>query len=220
MAIIIDLIIVAVLALSIFLGYKKGLAKNIIKIISFLIAIVIAILFFKPVSDFIIEKTEIDETIKSAIVDIVKDDIEENGEVKEDANLSQSIVNYINDSVKNAVSETKDAIVESAADGIATTTINIGTAIILFIATTIILLIVSLVSDFVTDLPGIKQFDKTGGVIFGFLRAAIIILIVFSIISLISPLIEQTGIVATINKSFIGSLIYNNNILLNVVFNK
>ena len=220
MAIIIDLIIVAVLELSIFLGYKKGLAKNIIKIISFLIAIVIAILFFKPVSDFIIEKTEIDETIKSAIVDIVKDDIEENGEVKEDANLSQSIVNYINDSVKNAVSETKDAIVESAADGIATTTINIGTAIILFIATTIILLIVSLVSDFVTDLPGIKQFDKTGGVIFGFLRAAIIILIVFSIISLISPLIEQTGIVATINKSFIGSLIYNNNILLNVVFNK
>ena len=62
MAIIIDLIIVAILALSIFLGYKKGLAKNIIKIISFLVAIIIAILFFKPVSNFIIEKTEIDET--------------------------------------------------------------------------------------------------------------------------------------------------------------
>ena len=61
MSIIIDLIIVAILGLSIFFGYKNGLTKCVIKILSFVIALVVAAVFFKPVSNFIIDKTLIDE---------------------------------------------------------------------------------------------------------------------------------------------------------------
>lgn len=218
MSIIIDLIIIGILALSIFLGYKKGLTKCIIKILSFIIALVVAVILFKPVSNFVIEKTEFDDNIKQSVVNFVADDVEESGMVKEDSNLPKAMVEYINETVEAAVEEAKDNVVEVAAEGIATITINVAVAILLFIVARIALIFVSALSKIITDLPIIKQFDKAGGIIYGLLRALVLIFILFALISLISPMIEQTGIIMTINKSFVGSILYNNNILLNIVF--
>jgi len=218
MSIIIDLIIVGILGISIFFGYQKGLTKCIIKILSFIIAVVVAAILFKPVSNFVIQNTQIDETIKEAVVNLVKDDVEEGGKVKEDSNLPDAMVNYINETVGSAVNEAKDNVVAVAADGIATITINVGVAIILFIIVRIALIFVSALSKIITDLPIIKQFDKTGGILYGAVKTFVIIFVVFALISLISPMIEQTGIIKAINQSFVGSILYNNNILLNILF--
>lgn len=218
MSIIIDLIIVAILALSIFFGYKKGLTKCIIKILSFIIALVVAAILFKPVSNFVIQNTEIDDNIKEAVVNLVADDVQEDGKVKEDSNLPNAMVNYINETVENAVEEAKDSVVTVAAEGIANVAINVGVAILLFIIVRIALIFVSALSSIITDLPIIKQFDKAGGILYGAIKAFVIIFVILALISLISPMIEQTGIIVAINKSFIGSILYNNNILLNIIF--
>lgn len=217
MTIIIDLIILAILAISIFFAYKKGLTKCIIKILSFFIALIVAAILFKPVSNFVIQNTEIDDKIKEAVVNTVSSDVQENGEVKEDSDLPKPMVEYINDTVKNAVDEAKNNVVEVAAEGIAVTTINVSVAILLFIIVRIALIFVSALASIITELPIIKQFDKAGGLIYGAVRALIIIFVVLAIISLISPLIEKTGLVAAINKSFVGSILYNNNILLKII---
>lgn len=217
MSIVIDLIIVAILTICIFFGYKNGLTKSIIKILSFVLAVAVAAIFFKPVSDFIIEKTEIDDNIKQAIVNLVSKDVEENGEVKENTNLPQSMVNYINDSINNTVEETKITVVNNAAESIAVTTVNVATAVLLFIITKIILLIITSITDIITDLPVIKQFDKTGGFLYGTIKGLLIIFIIFAVISLISPAIEKTGLIEGINKSFIGGFLYNYNLLLNII---
>lgn len=220
MAIIIDLIIVAILAISIIIGYYRGLTKSLIRILSFVIAIIIAAVFFKPVSNLVIENTEIDDQIKSSIISLVQDEVKEDGEVKEDSNLPKALVDYINKSIETAVTETKEAIVISVADTLTETIINVAVAIILFVVTEIILLIVSIASDLITKLPVIKQFDKTGGVIYGAVRALALIFVVLAAFSLMSPLIEGTGIVSLINKSFIGGWLYNNNLILQLVFHK
>lgn len=217
MSIIIDLIIVGILGISIFFGYKKGLTKCVIKILSFFIALVVAAILFKPVSNFVIQNTEIDDKIKESVVSIVADDVEEDGKVKEDSNLPDAMVNYINETVENAVDAAKDNVITVAAEGIATVTINVGVAILLFIVVRIALIFVSALSKIITDLPIIKQFDKAGGIIYGAVKALIIIFVLFALISLISPMIEQTGIIVAINKSFVGSILYNNNILLNII---
>lgn len=217
MAIAIDLIIAAILGISIFFGYKNGLTKSLIKIVSFIIAIIIAAIFFKPVSNFVIEKTEIDDNIKQAVVNLVIKDVEEEGKVKEDTNLPKAMVDYINESVENTIEDTKTNIVNKSAEKIAETAINVGTAIILFIIARIILLVITALTDILTDLPVIKQLDKTGGVLYGIIKALLIIFVVFALISLISPALEKTEIIKSINQSFIGSFLYNNNILLNIV---
>lgn len=218
MSIIIDLVIIAIIALCVFLGYKKGLTQYIIKIFSFIISLVVAFVLFKPVSNFVIQNTKIDETIKEAVINVVKDDVEETGKVKEDNNLPKAMVEYINNTIENAVNEAKENVIEVAAEGVASATINVGVAILLFIIVRIALIFISMLSKIITDLPIIKQFDKTGGIIYGLLKSFVIIFVIFALLSFVSPMIEQTGIIVAINKSFIGSILYNNNLLLKIIF--
>ena len=217
MSIIIDLVIIAIIALCVFLGYKKGLTQYIIKIFSFIISLVVAFVLFKPVSNFVIQNTKIDETIKEAVINVVKDDVEETGKVKEDNNLPKAMVEYINNTIENAVNEAKENVIEIAAEGVASATINVGVAILLFIIVRIALIFISMLSKIITDLPIIKQFDKTG-IIYGLLKSFVIIFVIFALLSFVSPMIEQTGIIVAINKSFIGSILYNNNLLLKIIF--
>ena len=128
------------------------------------------------------------------------------------------MVDYINNSIESAVNEAKQNVIETAAETIANSAINVGVAILLFIIVRILLILVSMLSKALTNLPVIKQFDKAGGIIYGLLKSLVIIFIVFAIISFISPMIEQTGIIVAINKSFIGGLLYNNNLLLKIIF--
>lgn len=218
MSLIIDLIILGLILLCVFFGYKKGLTKCIIKILSFVIAIVIAVVLFKPISNFVIDNTQIDDNIKNSIVEIVSEDVTETGKVKEDSNLPKSIVNHINESIETSVNETKQTVINTVAEQISKTAVNVGVAISLFIIARIALIFVSALSSLITDLPIIKQFDKLGGIIYGLLEALIIIFIIFAIISFISPMIEGLSLISAINKSILGSVFYNNNILMNIIF--
>lgn len=218
MPIVIDLVIVAIFAIFLFLGFKNGLTKSLIKILSFGIALIVAIVFFKPVSNLVIQNTEIDDNIKKSIVNMISGDIGENGIISENSKLPKAMVDYINNEVGSAVNETKSVVVEKVATTISEITINVGVAIGLFIIVRIALMIISALTDLLTDLPGIKQFDKLGGIIYGALKGILIIYVLLALISLISPAIEQTGIVTEINKSYIGDFLYNHNILLDIIF--
>lgn len=68
MGIIIDLLIIAIVGLSIWMGYKKGLTKSLLKIFNFFIALIISIILFNPISDIVINNTEVDEVIQDSII--------------------------------------------------------------------------------------------------------------------------------------------------------
>ena len=70
MSILLDLIIVGIILLSTFLGYKKGLIGVAFKIVSFVIAIVITLILYVPVSNLVINHTGLDESIENAIVEL------------------------------------------------------------------------------------------------------------------------------------------------------
>ena len=215
---IVDLVILAILALCVLLGYKRGLAKCAIKILSFVIALIVAFVFFRPISNWVIQNTEFDDNIKNSITHIIQDDVEEDGELKEDSNLPQSMVEHINEEIKAGVNQTKENAVNTVANEISIIAVNICVAVGLFIATKLILLIVNAIFSLITDLPILKQIDKTGGIIYGVLEATIIVFAVFAVISAISPIIENTGLIAMINKSVLGSILYNNNLLMKIIF--
>ena len=60
--------------------------------------------------------------------------------------------------------------------------------------------------------------DKAGGIIYGLLEGLVIVYIGFAILSFISPMIDSTEILSAVNQSAIGSNIYNNNIILKLIF--
>ena len=89
MPIIVDIVILAILALCVTLGYRKGLTKCLINVLAFLIAIVVAAMLFKPASAIVRANTEVDENIQSSIVSVFE---QEEQEKKDDNEKSSPIM--------------------------------------------------------------------------------------------------------------------------------
>lgn len=223
MSIIVDLIILGILVLCIALGYHKGLTGSLLKIVSFVLALVIAFVLFKPVSSFIINNTNWDENLEQGIRDsILKDNNNSNANNKVDEDSNKGIptvmLEYINKSVEDAGNTAKEAIVDSTARDVSVTIINAGVWIGLFFVSKILLFFVKGLMKFITSIPLIKQVDKTGGILYGIIEALIVIYGLLAIVSFVSPLVSDFGIITAIQKSFIGSIMYNNNLLLKLIF--
>ena len=214
MGIIVDLIIVGILVLCIFLGYKRGLTGSLLKIVTFLLALIIAFILFKPVSNFIINNTKLDENLESSIKSMFLE-VEENDT---SSNMPTAMTDYINKVIEDAADDAKTAVVETAARDVAISIINLGVVIVVYIIARIILIFVKGIASLITKLPVIKQFDKLGGIIFGLLKALVIIYVILAIISFVSTVITDSGVIDAINQPFIGKGMYNNNILLEIVF--
>lgn len=213
MGIILDIIILAIMAVSIFLGYKKGLVKVAVKLCAFLIAIVVTLLFYKPVSNIIINNTEFDEKIENVIIENGTNKLEESNEEKSD-NFLESMKEYVNDTV----TQTKNEIVENAAKEISVRIINILVIVGIFILTRLILILLVLISDAITSLPIIKQFNKLGGVLYGIIRGLVVIYVILTIVFLIVSMTANNNILTLVNSSIITEFMYKHNILLNIIF--
>lgn len=217
MGIVVDLILVLVLLVFIFMGYKRGLTGSLLKLVSFAAAIVLALILYNPVANLVIENTTIDEKMTQSIIDIFSKN-EKNEEEEENKGVQNTIINNISKEIENATEETRDSIVEQSARNSSIMVIKIGSAIVIFLVAKIALVVVSFFIKGITELPIIKQVDKIGGIAYGFIEGMLIIYIVLAIISFVGVLWEGNTAVDAIEKSAIGSMLYNNNIVVKIFF--
>ena len=104
MSIIIDIVIIAIILFCLYRGYKKGLVGLAFSIVSFFAALIIAFILFVPVSSFVINNTEFDDNIKSAIIsNFNSEETTEDGE-------SNFITTYINEQIDEAKGKTLEVV--------------------------------------------------------------------------------------------------------------
>jgi uncharacterized membrane protein required for colicin V production len=214
MTIIVDLIIIAIIVLCVIMGYIKGLTGAIIKILSFVLSIVIAFILFIPISNLVIDKTQIDESITESVREMIIGNNDQS-EVKE--TMPSTITEYIGDKVESAGNSAKEAVADTTAREVAITIVKAATWIILFIVARILLILLRFITALIAKLPVIKQCDKLGGIIYGLLEGLVIVYVILAIISLVSPMMNGT-IANLIDNSYLGSMMYNNNLLLKIIF--
>lgn len=212
MSIIVDLVILAIFVMCIIIGYVRGLTGSIIKILSFVLSLIIAFVLFVPVSNFIINNTQIDENIEQTVREMI---IGEDSTQEE--KMPEAITDYIAQKIESASDSAKEAIADSTAREVSLIIVKAGTWIGLFIIAKILLIFLRFITSLIAKLPVIKQFDKVGGVIYGILEGIVIIYLLLAIISFVSPMINGT-LASAIEGSFIGSMLYNNNLLLKIIF--
>ena len=217
--IIVDLFIAAIIITISFIGYKKGLTSVLYKIIAFIVSILIVFVLYKPVSNTIITHTKIDDNIASSIQNVLPDVINTNGEQIEEseAEFSNASVQVINKYISEAVAKSESDIKYYISIQLACTIIRLVTMIILYIVSNVILIVLKFAIDIVGKLPIISTFNSAGGLIYGVIKSFLIIYIILAVLSLVSSLISTWGIIEAIDESFIGSRMYNNNILINLI---
>ena len=193
MGIIIDIILIAIVVLSAFLGYKKGLVKLGAKLFAGIIAIIITIVMYKPVSGMIINNTTIDEKIENAII--------------------QNTTNFINenDKMQNGITEhVEKNVLPEQAENLSKNVVYVITALVLFIAVKIILSIIISLMDFVANLPILKQFNEIGGIIYGIVRGTLIVCICVLLIGVYTKMKPESTLNNNIQNSYLTKIIYKN----------
>ena len=216
MSIIIDIVIIAIILLCIYGGYKKGLIGMAFSIVSFIAALIIAFILFTPVSTFVINNMEFDDNIKTSIVNKFTE--EQKVEASTEGDNEENSISYITNYINNQLTETKDKTVEIVATEISELCVKGIVFIALFIVARIGLAFFKMIANFISKLPLINQVNKLGGIIFGLLKGLIITYGVLAILLLVSPLFNGSQFEKSINNSFIGNMMYSNNIIVKILF--
>ena len=216
MSIIIDIVIIAIILLCIYGGYKKGLIGMAFSIVSFIAALIIAFILFTPVSTFVINNMEFDDNIKTSIVNKFTE--EQKVEASTEGDNEENSISYITNYINNQLTETKDKTVEIVATEISELCVKGIVFIALFIVARIGLAFFKMIANFISKLPLINQVNKLGGIIFGLLKGLIITYGVLAILLLVSPLFNGSQFERSINNSFIGNMMYSNNIIVKILF--
>ena len=200
MGIIIDLVLVLFLLGSTYLGYKKGLVKVAVSLVAFIVAIIITVILYRPIGDLIIKNTDWDERLQSTI----------------QANVNSAITSDKNEEEKSITDEmvegAKNEILPGTSKTLAINIIYGGTMIGLFVVSRLLLLLINLMSDVITSLPIIKQFNETGGIAYGILRGIIIVYAIVMLLNLIISLDPQGALNDIVQSTILTKLLMNFNI--------
>lgn len=205
---VLDVIIIVLILLSTFLGYKKGLVSLGINLVAFVLALIISFILYRPIGNVIINTTQIDENIQKTI----------------EKNIEQTVTNEENsknkDNITNQIIEmAKGEMLPQATKEISYSIVYGATMVILFIILRICLMLINCIANAIAKLPILGQVNKLGGAIYGVLRGVIITYFALLIISLIIVINPQNLLGKMIEETYLTKTMMNNNIL-NVFFTK
>lgn len=211
--IILDIVIVAIILLNVYLCYRKGLVNLAVGLIAVVAAIILSVIFYKPVTNIIIENTQFDETLENTIVETFAPEGASAGQVK-----YVGILSYLETEVGNAINKTQNEVVYETANVMAEKVINLIVFIGIFTVVRVALFALTFVADAITSLPILKQLDDVGGILYGLVKSLLIIYVVLAIVFFVVNVTGNTTVSDAITSSYITEFFYNNNLLLNILF--
>lgn len=239
-----DIIVILIIALAAFLGYRKGFIKTSFRIVSFFVAIILSMVLYKPVAGYIKENTSFDEWIISSImneqdesnetiegkISIEEKDADINElateattdegiEQKENTKLEEVLAN-LPENVKDYIEadETINQAKEQIVIKITDTIINIVSMIGVYVVSKLVLAIVCLILDGVMQIPVLKQINEVAGLGLGVVLGIIQVYTILAVIAFMSSIVDVTSMVAYIKGSFIASILFEYNLLIMLIF--
>ncbi|MBQ8896121.1 MAG: CvpA family protein [Clostridia bacterium] len=185
MSILLDIIIVAIIALTIYFAFKNGFVKTAISALSFLLAIAVTVAFASPLADFL-KETAVAETVEAATEQVITDALAKDpiginglleGKSEEFNNLltlaqidRSELAAWYSSNIANAESGEVMLAKRIAAPmvDIITTLIAI---IVLYIGTQVILSIAAFILNKIASLPILRTANKGLGLAVGVVLA-------------------------------------------------
>lgn len=219
---IIDIVIILIFIVSIFIAYIRGLSSVIYQLASWIITIILIFVLCRPITNVIIDTTSLDENISESIQANLEenfgDDLEEGNTIdEEDSNISNSVIKLINGYIDEAKEEGSENITKYVSDEISYIAVSAIVILGIFIFARVVSILLKFILEVIVSIPIFGTVNKIGGIAYGVIRAFLIVYIILAIISLLSPTLANTEIISMIKSSHIGSIFYNDNVILNFI---
>ena len=222
--VLVDLVIISIIASNAFWGYRRGLVGVVFKILTFIISLLIMFVLYKPVSNTIMEHTKIDEWLTVKIAENLQGTTLADGQLLNyeesgNSNVSKVVLEELNSFVKDALRKSADNVIGYVSENIAIQMVRIGTMLLLFIVSRFFLLFIRFLAEILANLPIIKMFNRSGGLVYGVVKGFLVTYVILAIFSIASPLISTWGVLDAIQDSTLGSKMYNDNVIIEFIVN-
>lgn len=223
MKLFIDIIALIILVVSAGYAYYKGFVKTFFGFISTIVALIIACVLCNSVSMYIKDNTNIDNWIVTSITSIEIENGDDEIDIEEAQSGENDLLGII-DSLPSSITEslnfeeTKNELKNSLALKVSDTVINVLSWLIIYVVVRVILLIVTIVFDGIMSIPFLRTINNLAGLILGTLMGVFRIYMILAIVYFISNIIDISGFVTAIQSSVVVSHMYNNNLLISLIF--
>lgn len=236
---IMDIIVILIILISVFVGYKKGFIRTVVSLLSFFVAISMALLFYKPFAVILSENTTIDDWIIENIVskengteeeyfleeskNKQESEITENGENQEKddgINTFLEIIEILPNTITNNVDieEIKDNTREEIAYKISELIMNLLSLILIYVVVKVTLLVATFVLNGIMRIPVLKQINEICGMAIGAVIGFTQIYIAFAVITFISSICDISNVISMIKISAFARILFENNLIINLLF--
>ncbi len=229
MPVIIDIVIVAVLAVFLIVGMKKGFVQMLLPLLAIAVAILLGLALRGPVRS-LLDKTSMEEKITDSASKLVQlaldkydtDNEEVAQEEGEKAVSSTSIPGYLVEKLKAWAAKDADNVYGQDADTariigakLASLAMDLIAILIVVVIAIIVILIIKAIVKKTRQLniPVLHQLDTVGGAIFGFVLGAAILYGIAFMVGLLASCGYLTGFAEAMKKSMLGGFLYNHNLL-------
>lgn len=223
---ILSLIVIGIIILYTFLGYKSGFIKTVFSICSTIIALILTLLVSPHISKALQEREDVvnyfsEKVEKVLSLDKVDNAVATQVEQIEKLPIPKSLKDTLLDTNNT---ETYDALNVTNFTGylshsLACIIINALCFIVTFLVLLIGLRILCKVLDIISKLPVLHQINKITGLIAGFARGLITIWLLCIALTIFSGTDFGRNCFEMINESVFLSILYNNNFILNFTTN-
>lgn len=208
-----DILILLILILATYLGYKKGFLRTLSGVIAILLSFVLALNFSTYVEEFI-KSTPVYESIYENIENNVNPSNSEDEEYNvAKLNMPSTMLKKIEKNIDNKKNEAVNTVVEKVSNA----AVKIISILLIFIAVRLILWILLSGFGIIKKLPLIGWFDKILGALFGFLRGFLVVYLLLAVVTMFAAFNTENKIVKSINHSEFAKVMYNNNVFLDFV---
>ena len=196
---ILDIVIILLIALSVYLGYKRGLINLAIKLVALVISLVVTMVLYNPIASFVVNVTNIDEALESHIYEKVIEVMQKEGE--------QTKKTYLGISAEQVT----QGMLPKAARELAVDIVRFAVFIILLVGLKIGLRFINALANSISGWPIISKFNKIGGGLYGVIRGILVMFIVLFVIELITKTEPENIAYEQIEKTYITKVMYENN---------
>ena len=229
------LIVLGVLLLCVFDGYKNGFLKTVLSLVSWLIVFVVCSIATPMVADFLIQNTEVETTIQGVLdakidemitnameeagLSELQGTLSENMEILENIEISEELEAALPEELREMLKGTEDKAEVEFVDtaSVAEKVVEIISLLIVLVFTRVALGVLNFVLGIASKLPLLGPIDKLLGFVCGGAKGLIFAWIILTIVSALALTGVNTEWVGYIAESEILTWLQNNNVILNLV---
>lgn len=212
--IIADLIVIAIIALSVFIGIKRGFLRSVIGFLSIIISLILAVWTYPVVAD-VINNTEIKATITEAVENSLGEEKSSATEEKKDESGISALPKAALEAIEKQTEAITETAIQTTAQTVSTLAVNLISILLVFIVVRLIMFLISTTLGFITKLPVIKSVNRLLGGALGALCGILAVYLILTLITFNTALNSNAVIGKAVKESYIASQMYDNNFIVN-----